>query len=364
MNAVLEKTIYQLTQINDLSAVSADELLQLVNEHPYFAPAQLALTAKYRQDNNQNAAQQLQKTALYFSNINWLEYHIHNGELERVDAQLAALSLTINQVPIASVKEEKTIKPVSADEPVPATIIPIPDVVVSVIAIPTIETVKEIMLGLDKKKEDKKEFSVSEIPPIQIQIRPQEEEKQQAPEVAPTLTAYDNEVQVADDTEEDDEQAPTSNHVSSISANFSNQLAGFKKSFNQAPAQDAKLDFEREPYYTIDYFASQGIKADLSQMPQDRLTRQLLTFTDWLKKMKVVSPNPQDLGTDPELENVIKGIAQASNEVKEIATETMAEVFVKQGKIDKAVQLYIKLSFLDPKKSSYFASKIQQLKGM
>jgi hypothetical protein len=42
----------------------------------------------------------------------------------------------------------------------------------------------------------------------------------------------------------------------------------------------------------------------------------------------------------------------------------MADVFIKQGKVDKAIQLYIKLSFLDPHKSAYFATKIQQLKGI
>ena len=42
----------------------------------------------------------------------------------------------------------------------------------------------------------------------------------------------------------------------------------------------------------------------------------------------------------------------------------MADVFIKQGKVNKAIQLYIKLSFLDPSKSTYFANKIQQLKGI
>ena len=39
-------------------------------------------------------------------------------------------------------------------------------------------------------------------------------------------------------------------------------------------------------------------------------------------------------------------------------------LIIKQGKVDKAIQLYIKLSFLDPHKSAYFAAKIQQLKGI
>jgi len=137
-------------------------------------------------------------------------------------------------------------------------------------------------------------------------------------------------------------------------------MADFKKPVTQ----EAKLDYETEPAYTVDYFASQGIKADLTKQPQDKLTIQLLKFTDWLKIIKKSNPNPTDLGTDPELENAIQGIAQTSNEAREIITETMADVFVKQGKIDKAVQLYIKLSFLEPDKSAYFAAKIQELKGI
>jgi hypothetical protein len=42
----------------------------------------------------------------------------------------------------------------------------------------------------------------------------------------------------------------------------------------------------------------------------------------------------------------------------------MAEVLEKQGQPEKAIQIYIKLSFLYPEKSAYFAAKIQQLKGI
>jgi hypothetical protein len=133
--------------------------------------------------------------------------------------------------------------------------------------------------------------------------------------------------------------------------------------FNQPIEANAKLDFETEPFYTVDYFASQGIKIDLTQATQDKLTVQLRRFTDWLKQMKNSNPNPTDLGTDPELEKAIQQIAKSSLEAREIVTETMADVFIKQGKVDKAIQLYIKLSFLDPHKSTYFAKKIEQLKG-
>ena len=221
---------------------------------------------------------------------------------------------------------------------------------------PTVESVKEMLHNIEERKEEKITGPVpeprTEDVPRSIDLETSTFTKSvQLTEPLPPTFPGNFEKNIFD---------PAENQMEKYASLLSHQVSDFKKPVEE----NAKLDFEMEPYYTIDYFASQGIKVDLTQQPQDKLTKQLLKFTDWLKKMKTVSPNPQDLGTDPELEKAIQGIAQTSNEAKEIATETMAEVFVKQGKIDKAVQLYIKLSFLDPEKSSYFAAKIQQLKGM
>jgi len=51
-----------------------------------------------------------------------------------------------------------------------------------------------------------------------------------------------------------------------------------------------------------------------------------------------------------------------SIENKEVITEAMAEVFEKQGMNGKAVEVYQKLSLLNPAKSTYFAAKIAILK--
>ncbi len=155
------------------------------------------------------------------------------------------------------------------------------------------------------------------------------------------------------------EDTPIAGKISSL---LSDHLADFKKPVEA----DAKLDIEaeRERLHTIDYFASQGIKIDLTAIPQDRLTSQLRKFTDWLKQMKPPGTGTSDLGTATDLENAVKLNAENSNEPREVVTETMAEVLEKQGQIEKAIQLYIKLSFLNPEKSAYFAAKIQQLKGI
>lgn len=362
MNTALEKTLFFLTQKSNLTEISVDELSYLVNKHPYFAPAQMALAVKLQQDNSFESQQQLQKTALYFSNPDWLQYQLSNGEVkkftlsESFPQQSAPVTATVPSV----IQEE----PVAINPPVSDEYKAFIPAAAPAIRIPTVEEVKEIMHSIDEKHEEETSF----IPPsLKELVDTPEIQEHQAKPIDISIPSYSKtfekplqEPVTYLDTANNNSLTTEEQQAVKFSSVLANQLADFKKPVEE----NTKLDFEMEPYYTIDYFASQGIKADLTQLPHDKLTKQLLTFTDWLKKMKQASPNPQDLGTDPELESAIQNIAQSSNEVKEIATETMAEVFVKQGKIDKAVQLYIKLSFLDPEKSSYFAGKIQQLKGM
>lgn len=116
-----------------------------------------------------------------------------------------------------------------------------------------------------------------------------------------------------------------------------------------------------ESYHTIDYFASQGIKL-LQEDLKDKLGKQLKSFTDWLRSMKRVGP-VESTSIDDITNQSIQRIAEHSIEEKEVLTEAMAEVWVKQGNADKAIRVYEKLSLLNPTKSSYFARRIEQLKA-
>jgi hypothetical protein len=46
-----------------------------------------------------------------------------------------------------------------------------------------------------------------------------------------------------------------------------------------------------------------------------------------------------------------------------VATESFAKILVRQGKLDKAIDIYEKLMVKNPKKSDYFAEKIRELKA-
>jgi hypothetical protein len=155
--------------------------------------------------------------------------------------------------------------------------------------------------------------------------------------------------------EEDVLSAPMEQKLSSI---ISDQLAQFKE-----PVQAASLPFEAElTPLQKDYFEAQGIAIDLSKIPQDKFTKQLRSFTAWLKVLKTKDGSPQIAELGEEQEKAIAAIAEKANTTADVITEAMAEVWLKQGNKRKAIDVYSKLSFIFPEKSVYFASRIEQLK--
>ncbi|MDI9366202.1 MAG: hypothetical protein QM541_14690 [Flavobacterium sp.] len=451
----IEQVLYNLLGNNHLSTVGADDLQQIANEFPYFAPAQFLLALKQKEQNSYGFNGQLQKAALHFSNPLWLQYQLHNGSIaepvfEKVILNGRAKQTLVAQpapepvevpivpptayeaIPVVSdiieaikedvpvvfdiVTEEANVETVANDVidelPIAPILSPVSEAVndngivdytsfalsnslkdatpvvkaelpINIetpqtplsdntitnnfdnnsddFSIPTLEAVKRLL--------DVNAPSTAIAPAMQTEVsKPNvatipsysfngfaDAKTELAPNVAALNEAYvDEEINIV----EEDEDPRTTNNISSI---LSSQIADFKKPITE----NDKLEFNAEPLFKIDYFASQGIKIDLTKQPQDKLTVQLRHFTDWLRQIKGQGTNPpQDLGTDPELEKAIANIAKTSIAAREIVTETMADVFIKQGKVDKAIQLYIKLSFLDSEKTAYFAGKIQQLKGI
>lgn len=117
-----------------------------------------------------------------------------------------------------------------------------------------------------------------------------------------------------------------------------------------------------EPYHTVDYFASQGIRLRDEEKPVDKFGMQLKSFTEWLKTMKkfpvAETAGQQAVPADQHVEQ----LAGQSITGKDVLTEAMAEVWEKQGNTQKAIEIYRKLSLLEPAKSTYFAAKIDRLK--
>jgi hypothetical protein len=126
----------------------------------------------------------------------------------------------------------------------------------------------------------------------------------------------------------------------------------------EAPPQEA-ITFE--PYHTVDYFASQGIKLSQQEAANDALGRQLKSFTEWLKTMKRLPASAPQQSPGSAGEHKVERLAAHSVHTADVVTESMAEVWLKQGNEEKAADVYRKLSLRNPSKSAYFAAKIESL---
>ena len=127
-----------------------------------------------------------------------------------------------------------------------------------------------------------------------------------------------------------------------------------------APSEIEKEELVFEPLFASDYFASQGIKLSAEIKSDDKLGKQMKSFTEWLKTMKKANSNR--LPENVKLDKAVEQLAEKSNIETEVITEAMAEVYLQQGKTGKANEIYKKLSLHNPAKSLYFAGKIENLK--
>jgi len=381
MNEAGKNIIQQLFGQSDLSHISRRDIETIASRYPYFGPVQLLLAKKLLETNSNGSEEQLQKTTLYFTSPYWLNYLLNEENIsETLTDTITGFPVTenieeiikeeaepesITAVPEFAQDPDSDTQPLTAktsgikdDEQIIATeeIIQEKTEPESITAVP--EFVQETDADTQPIITETPEIKDEEISAVQEASSVTANESlpvsaaESIPEAAEPILAEPDEddLPIPDDEQEAIGEDTQKVKLSSL---IERHLSEFKK-----PVEEShELPIKASPYHTIDYFASQGIRAD----GQDKFSTRVRKFTDWLKQMKGANAQPADLGTDAETEHLIETIAQTSNETKDIVTEAMAEVLVKQGKTEKAIQLYKKLSFLNPAKSIYFAAKIEAL---
>ena len=307
----------------NLDECSSTELRQLCNDYPYFAPLQLIYAKKLKQEGDRSYQAQLQKSFLYFSNPLWLDHLLSDS--------------------LAVVKTKQEVAEVSSHEEVS---------VVNTEANTAEENIAEVAEDTSNKSfileesPENKNMSGSAVETKHAEINSEKEEAPASPEIESRETESAN-TDSQEILKENDKEEPQ-------------PIPSLK--IEPATAPQAPLTFE--PYHTVDYFASQGIRIKEEARPGDRFSQQLKSFTEWLKAMKRL-PAPETESTTPESqkgEEKVEQMAALSIEDRDVVTEAMAEVWEKQGDRRKAREIYEKLSLLDPSKSAYFAAKIEALK--
>ncbi|HYJ63199.1 MAG TPA: hypothetical protein VEV62_05610 [Parafilimonas sp.] len=334
----IENILQTLTRKSSLSEVSEEELKQIADKYPYFGATQFLLGKKLYQQETKDAEIAIQKAALHFTDALWLHYNFleeekvteENPTVQNAE-QLENNSLNVN----AADEEVTTINKTSS----------------------VLEILAEAEVILNEEENILKDYAtesdlIEEDDDNSIEDKNNIiEEKNNFKEIKET--DFEN-LPETDNTELLDE--PETEPNEKLSNLLKEQAAAFEK-----PAEETVLPVETTAYHRIDYFDSQGIKLE-EEKANDKLGIQLKRFTDWLKQMKKINPNLNALETDAAAESQVQNMAEHSNEPKEVVTEAMAEVLVKQGKPEQAIQIYEKLSFFNPSKSAYFAAKIQELK--
>ncbi len=150
------------------------------------------------------------------------------------------------------------------------------------------------------------------------------------------------------------------------------------------------------PVYTEDYFLQQGVKIsdeipteieELKEVTEpsdeDKSLMVMMSFSEWLlhfknttEKQKEEKKDQKALKTMWQKEKLAAAMEEENEEIPEnvfemavnsitkedgLASESLADIYIKQGKYDKAIEMYRKLSLRNPKKNAYFALKIEEV---
>jgi hypothetical protein len=358
MNPAVNELVRSVVEKNSLEECSIDELQHLVSQFPYFGPAQFLLAQKLKQQHSPLYTQQSQKAILYFQDHLWFDY-LSGDESTGI---------------ISTAKHEEQVQAVTMPVKNEA---PIQHTVTNDTPLATVETAEEPVItdhaSSIKPAESEIEMDISEEPvtaseenSIASDDQPGtgtmtiEEDESPAPELS---ADSDNEGELVTpfvaetiNAETTREEQPAQQEEVTLPG-----LAGLK--IEQTSLKTQELTFE--PYHTVDYFASQGIRYKEEEKPKDRFGQQLKSFTEWLKTLKKAPETPAANGKQPAPEDAkVNLMAEHSITDREVVTEAMADVWEKQGNYPKAIEIYGKLSLLNPSKSAYFAAKIEHLKHL
>jgi hypothetical protein len=103
-----------------------------------------------------------------------------------------------------------------------------------------------------------------------------------------------------------------------------------------------------------------AVQPDAHLLAQLDIIENFIRLEPGLAPIRATIPTSED-DDEPHQEDLTKRSPQPTTSGG-IVTEAFAQIFVKQGKIDKAIEVYEKLIVKSPAKTAYFAAKISELK--
>ena len=347
------KLFQTLFQRNPNSYGSEQWLSEIAEKYPFFAAAhfyKLGATGR----NDSGYSKEITRTSLFFNHNYWLNYQLGRHRISFSDSPGTSAALAENEAGGIVVSESGKLI-VSEHEY---------DLKDTETEISEVHQISEPATDLPRESFAVNEVVASPFEPVAENSAPDAKEPD-------TITldsdsgkeqGYEQESHeevVVSQVDELTEELKSAEQIR-LSSDFLEIASAEIEHTTASPGQEKEELPLFEPLHTTDYFASQGIKASEVVKPDDKLGHQLKRFTDWLKTMKRL----QDVSADNESAPVdvkVEQMAEKSNKTEEVVTEAMAEILTMQGLKQKAIDIYHKLSLLNPDKSGYFAIRIEEL---
>ena len=349
-----------------LDECSVHELLQLTEKYPYFNAGHLLAVQKLQAEGSDQLSKTLQKASLHFHSVHIDRFLSGKGNAEIIQAT-SSTPVTETTEPannesneidskhpdfiseahptVNNELEEKAIADLPTEDLVPHEE-KLPDV--------AIKEDNEIQLPITSNEQQATTFTSDQIDE-QIITSPDKQDT----EFDSIQSSHNDELILSRD---ESERTPA--HVDeNVDSNIKQpETRNLQPETDTTKPETGNEQFAFEPFHTVDYFASQGIKVKLDENPTDKFSKQLKSFTEWLKTLKKLPDNENIPTTNTVIEKKVDQLAETSLTDSNVVTEAMAEVWAKQGNHEKAIDIYHKLSLLEPAKSTYFASLIEDLK--
>lgn len=377
MNADLRELVQSILRKDSLDDCPVSELQQLARKYPFFAASHLLLARKLSDQKGDTSGLDYPGSGIYFTDPLWIEQMIHQKgdatitakqkssfdeapQIVQVDDDPVAIADAIEELPTIELANE--IVPVMDDQYLHTNTVETKQIEEPVNEIEPVEAAQEAIIIEEHTETVTIEDPLVEepIPVVQQPVKVQEMEEAATHEpviqqhFTPVVSLPDSNPPVEElhsnyDEDEVIEEEPNGPEISIPQLRI-----------EPIDPKTAELSFQ--PYHTVDYFGALGIKAKDDEKPKDKFGQQLKSFTEWLKVLKKAPVPEAATANNPLAEEKVEQMAQTSVSGREVVTEAMAEVWEKQGNHAKAVEIYRKLSLLNPSKSAYFATLIEQLK--
>jgi hypothetical protein len=321
----------QITGKQSLEECSLDELQHLTQRYPYFAPAQFLLLQKLRQSGTTEESEaQYRKSVLFYHDPFLFEQFISSDKFY-VDEEVLSQHSFLEVMTEPEIQREEIVAPGRFDDQI----------------IEVDHSAENIEIAEDTLIEE-------EDVPVHLETTENVEVETSQEEDHPDETEF-----ITSPVKEETFAADEKTGKEAIEIKAEHTAPQEQATVDQKPIEEP-LAFE--PFHTVDYFASQGIKITQEELPKDKLGKQLKSFTEWLKTMKRLPATQIESSTETTAEKTVENMASHSVSESNVVTEAMAEVWIKQGNMGKALDIYNKLSLQNPSKKAYFAAKIENLK--